>query len=157
MLTVTFSWLMQHWHYWIMLIIMPLLGFVGLCKFLFSTQITLILTSLKPSPNLISKITNKTSRKLWTQNLLESQKHKQAKHILQWPRVALQNTTIIQFHQNNLIGSFNNLFFLNLTTKSFIWECPTTKCCYWTLVIRQLNKPITTWVHGFSDQSETRK
>ena len=50
---------------------------------------------------------------------------------------------------SNLIGSFNNLFFLNLTAKSFIRECPIIKCCYYTTVIGQFNKPITTWVSGY--------
>ena len=42
---------------------------------------------------------------------------------------------------SNLIGSFNTLFFLTLKS---VGKCPITKCCYWTPVIRQLNKPITT-------------
>ena len=46
---------------------------------------------------------------------------------------------------SNLIGSFNTLFFLNLISG----ECPITKCCYWTPVIGQLNKPITTRAPGF--------
>ena len=45
---------------------------------------------------------------------------------------------------SNVIGSFNSLFFLNMRAKSFNGECPMTKCCYLTLVIGQLNKPITT-------------
>ena len=50
----------------------------------------------------------------------------------------------------NSICSFNTLLFLNLTAKkSFIGECPITKCCYWTPVIGQLNEPATTWVPGF--------
>ena len=44
---------------------------------------------------------------------------------------------------SHLIGSFNTLFFHNLTEKSFIGECSITKCCFWTPVIGQLNKPIT--------------
>ena len=46
---------------------------------------------------------------------------------------------------SNLIGSFNTLFFLNLISE----ERPITKCCYWTPVIGQLNKPITTGASGF--------
>ena len=46
---------------------------------------------------------------------------------------------------SNLIGSFNTQFFLNLISG----ECPITKCCYWTNVIGQLNKPITTRAPGF--------
>ena len=42
---------------------------------------------------------------------------------------------------SNLNGSFNTLFFLTLKS---VGKCPITKCCYWTPVIRQLNKPITT-------------
>ena len=44
---------------------------------------------------------------------------------------------------SNLIGTFNNLFFFNLTAKSYIGECPITKHCYWTIVIGQLNTLIT--------------
>ena len=46
---------------------------------------------------------------------------------------------------SNLISSFNALFFLNLISE----ECPITKCCYWTPVIGQLDKPITTRASGF--------
>ena len=45
---------------------------------------------------------------------------------------------------SNLTGPFITLFFLSLTAKSFIEECPIKTCCYLTPVIEQLNKPITT-------------
>ena len=41
---------------------------------------------------------------------------------------------IILTSSSNLIGSFKTLYFLNLTAKSFIGQCPMTKCCYRTLV-----------------------
>ena len=57
---------------------------------------------------------------------------------------------------SNLIGSFNILFSF-MTADSFIRECPVTRCCYWTLVIGQLNKPITTRVPGFlTNQQQER-
>ena len=46
---------------------------------------------------------------------------------------------------SNLIGSFNTIFFLNLTSG----ECPITKRCYCTPVIGQLSKPIATRSPGF--------
>ena len=48
-----------------------------------------------------------------------------------------------------MIDTFNTLCFLYLTKKSLTGDCPITKCYYWTPVIGQLNKPITTRVPGF--------
>ena len=60
------------------------------------------------------------------------------------------NDSIIKIRiSSNLIGSFNTLFSLNVTAKLLIRECTITQCSYWTPLIGQLNKPITTEVPGF--------
>ena len=68
-----------------------------------------------------------------------------------WPYLLQE----LQFPQIWLFRS--TLYFSLIWRHNHLSECSKTKCCYWTPVIRHINKPILTWVPFFLTNQQQDK